>query len=120
MRGMNATTGKPIEGADHLRQSVADILLTPIGTRVGRRDYGSLLFELIDQPLNAVAKIRIYAAVALALNRWEPRLRLTQVTLSVAAAGGAALEVVGQRTDVPPPNSLTRLTVPLGTATFSA
>ena len=48
MIGMSAVTGKPLEGLDHLRQSIADILSTPIGTRVGRREYGSLLAELVD------------------------------------------------------------------------
>ena len=31
---MNRTTGRTIGDADHLRQSVADILTTPIGSRI--------------------------------------------------------------------------------------
>ena len=37
---MNRNTGKAITGVAHLTQSVADILLTPIGSRVMRRGYG--------------------------------------------------------------------------------
>ncbi len=49
--GMNAATGRNLTGLDHLHQSIADILSTPIGTRVMRRDYGSRLPELIDAPM---------------------------------------------------------------------
>ncbi len=46
--GMNSHTGLSISEADHIRQSVRDILLTPVGSRVMRREYGSLLSALID------------------------------------------------------------------------
>ncbi|EPD7661448.1 hypothetical protein ACSD1U_003074 [Escherichia coli] len=46
--GMNNTSGKAITDIDHLRQSVRDILLTPQGSRIARREYGSLLSALID------------------------------------------------------------------------
>ncbi len=52
MRGTDANTGKALSGLEHLRQSVRDILTTPIGTRVMRREYGSQLYALIDAPLN--------------------------------------------------------------------
>jgi hypothetical protein len=41
--GMSQRTGKAITDTDHLRQSVRDILLTPQGSRLARREYGSLL-----------------------------------------------------------------------------
>ena len=44
--GMNNTNGKVITDIDHLRQSVRDILLTPQGSRIARREYGSLLSSL--------------------------------------------------------------------------
>ena len=75
---MSAATGRAIDGEAHLRQSIADILTTPIGTRVMRRDYGSLLPELIDQPFNGATRVRGYGATATAISRWEPRLRLTR------------------------------------------
>ncbi|MGX2951279.1 GPW/gp25 family protein [Ursidibacter sp. B-7004-1] len=62
----------------HIRQSVADILLTPIGSRVMRREYGSQLFELIDRPLNMALALQIAAASVMALKRWEPRIEITR------------------------------------------
>lgn len=79
MRGTDAKTGKRLSGIDHLRQSIRDILTTPLGSRVMRRDYGSRLFDLIDNPLNDVTLVEIFAATAEALMVWEPRLRVTRV-----------------------------------------
>ncbi len=113
MRGMNAATGKPLEGEAHLAQSVARILSTPIGSRVGRRDFGSLLPELVDQPANPASRIRIFAATALALKRWEPRIKVTRVALEQPQPGVAIVVVEGTRTDSPRATLRTRLTVPL-------
>lgn len=113
MLGMNALTGAPLEGDAHLAQSIGHILETPIGSVPMLRDYGSLLFELIDQPGNMVNKIRLYAATALALLRWEPRLRLTQVKIERGTEPGQVIvSIDGHRTDRPV-NSFTRLTLPL-------
>ncbi|MFZ6875377.1 GPW/gp25 family protein [Undibacterium sp. Di27W] len=94
---MNINTGERLSGLAHLRQSIADILTTPIGTRVMRRDYGSLLFELIDQPLNGFTQVRLYVATAEALLKWEPRIKLTHVKLYRAdAPGKVIIELKGQ------------------------
>lgn len=123
MRGMDAATGKPLTGEAHLSQSIGRILSTPIGTRVGRRDFGSLLPELIDQPANPALRIRIFAATALALKRWEPRIRVTRVGLAQLEPGTATVVIDGIRTDQPRAASRTRITVPIASRsglTFTA
>ena len=79
MRGTDATTGKTLSGLDHLRQSIRDILTTPLGSRVMRREYGSRLFDLVDNPLNDATIIELFAATAEALLRWEPRIKVQRV-----------------------------------------
>ena len=76
---MHRATGRAIDLPEHIAQSVADIVTTPLGSRVMRRDYGSLLPLLLDQPDNAATQIRITSAVAGALMRWEPRVRLMRL-----------------------------------------
>ena len=99
---MDRHTGRPIAGADHLLQSIDDILSTPLGTRIGRRDYGSLVPEQLDQPNNDLGRLRVIAAAALALMRQEGRARVRRITLSAGAAAHAAvLTITGTRTDVP-------------------
>ena len=87
---MDRTTGRRITGMEHLKQSIADILTTPLGSRIERRTYGSLLPGLIDQPDNARTRLRCYAAIASALMNWEPRLRVTRVGMQSGAAPGQA------------------------------
>lgn len=111
---MDAATGRALEGEAHLRQSIADILSTPVGSRVMRRDYGSLLPELVDQPFNGATAVKLYGATASALMRWEPRIRLTRVNLAQGSHAGAfVLDLQGHRTDLPAANDYVRLTVPL-------
>lgn len=114
MTGMDAATGKPLAGTAHLAQSIGRILSTPIGSRVGRRAFGSALFQLLDGPLTAVTRVRVYAAVAIALAAWEPRLRLTRVGFEIAGAEGrATVTIEGWRTDGPAATELVRLSIPL-------
>ena len=114
MKGLSAATGREINGVEHLRQSIADVLFTPLGSRVMRRDYGSLLTELLDAPVNRSTTLKLYAATAMAIMRWEPRLILRRVSLAKGDAPGAfTLVLEGDRTDVPAPNAYARLTFPL-------
>ncbi len=116
MIGLSATTGRTLIGAAHMAQSIADILTTPIGSRVMRREYGSLLPDLIDAPFNHATRLQAYAAVAMALMRWEPRIRLSRVQLSLGEQPGQAyLDVEGSRTDSNEPLSL-RVPLTLGAA----
>lgn len=97
---MNINTGAAIGDTEHLRQSIADILTTPIGSRVMRRDYGSQLPDLIDWPTNAATRLQAYAATAMALIRWEPRIRLTRVELFLGEhAGQVVLDLDATRAD---------------------
>lgn len=107
MTGMSRTQGRSLERLAHIEQSIEDILTTPIGTRVMRRDYGSLLPELIDQPLSDALMLRVYAASVMAIKRWEPRVRVTSVARSVSTTqpGRAVLAVNGQTTDGQPINA---------------
>ncbi|MGE4323546.1 MAG: GPW/gp25 family protein [Sphingobium sp.] len=111
---MSASTGQSLDSTDHLVQSIADILGTPLGSRVMRRDYGSLLFSLIDQPLTAATAMLLRAATAVALRRWEPRLTIQRVTLGGdASAGQASITISGTRTDQIGTGARTTLTIPL-------
>ncbi|VFQ44382.1 GPW/gp25 family protein [Desulfoluna butyratoxydans] len=77
--GMDATTGRSITGDAHLRQSIADILSTRKGTRTMRRDYGSDVPRHVDRPLNRSTIVDIVADAAIALEKWEPRIRVERV-----------------------------------------
>ncbi|EPE1341509.1 GPW/gp25 family protein [Salmonella enterica] len=100
--GMSRNDGQVIADTDHLRQSVRDILLTPQGSRLARREYGSLLSALIDQPQNPALHLQIMSAVYVALNRWEPRLTLDSITINGNFDGSMVVELTGQRNNGAP------------------
>lgn len=113
MTGMARSSGATLDGLDHIKQSVADILATPIGSRVGRREYGSLLPDLIDQPMTPANILRVYAASAVAISRNEDRLALRRISLTAGDRPGAATIVIdAERTDAAA-NARTRLVLPL-------
>jgi phage baseplate assembly protein W len=80
---MDSETGRFLSELDHIRLSVRKIVTTPIGTRIERRDYGSLIPELIDAPINDRIRLLVMAATATAVIKWEPRIRPAKVTLAV-------------------------------------
>ena len=105
--GMSRATGEALTGLDHIRQSVRDILITPIGSRVMRRNYGSLLSALIDQPQNEALRLQIMSACYMAILQWEPRIKLTSISYEPAFNGGMAVEITGSHTDTAQDFSLT-------------
>lgn len=60
-----------------------------------RREYGSELYRLVDAPMNAGTLLRLYAATAEALQRWEPRFRVETVRAQSAEPGRVVLEITG-------------------------
>ncbi|SMC43095.1 hypothetical protein SAMN06297251_102137 [Fulvimarina manganoxydans] len=86
--GINRQVGRPLTGWEHVEQSIAVILTTPIGSRVMRREFGSEVPALIDRPMTNRVILAVYAATANALRRWEPRFRLTRCQLQQASLTG--------------------------------
>lgn len=94
--GVNADTGLALEGWPQVVQSIRKILTTAIGTRVMRREFGSELMSLIDAPMEGRVLLALYVATANAIARWEPRFRLSAVTLlQVDASGQVRLLLTG-------------------------
>ncbi|WP_448680224.1 GPW/gp25 family protein [Pseudomonas nicosulfuronedens] len=104
---MNRVTGNSLSTIEHIRQSIADILMTRIGTRCMRREYGSQLPDLVDQPFNDATRLRVYAATVMALMRWEPRLRISRVQFTgVSLQGGVVLLLEGTLVDSNEPQNI--------------
>ncbi|OYQ85400.1 GPW/gp25 family protein [Wohlfahrtiimonas chitiniclastica] len=91
---MNRITGNEIPMNQHIQQSIIDIITTRIGSRVMRREYGSLLPELIDRPANDENMMQLMSATVIALSIWEPRITATFVNFTpVSNAGLVDLEI---------------------------
>lgn len=96
MRGMSNKTGGYLDDLEHLKQSIVDVLTTPLGSRVVCRDYGSVLFQLVDQPVNKELFPKIYAAVASAIDKWEPRFKVEKIAINSIKEGHITLSLIGK------------------------
>jgi len=81
---MDRNTGYLLDEKNHILQSITDILTTQIGSRVMRRDYGSMLAEFIDSPNTASTHLQIISSVVMALSQFEPRINIIQANLEAS------------------------------------
>lgn len=94
MTGVSNIVGRQIGRSAHITQSVADIITTPIGERVMRRNYGSYVPQLVDHPATEANRLRLIAATAQAIMKWEPRTRVQRVNVNVDVQGRCGLHIV--------------------------
>lgn len=95
MIGTDRNTGELINGVEHLRQSLQDLLTTRKGTRIMRRDYGSDLPRLVDMPINRELIMDIIAETAGAIGEWEPRFNVTEVRITTITVSSVVIAVSG-------------------------
>lgn len=87
---MSSKTGLSLSSdKDHIKQSITDILTTPIGSRIMRRHYGSHLFSLIDSPFDEINRMQLIAATALALIQFEDRISIEAILINSAEKSGS-------------------------------
>ena len=89
MAFVDRRTGQEINEFKHITQSIEMILTTRVGSRVMRRDFGSELPILLDDPLTPETITAIYAETNVAIARWEPRVRIlgSRLDLDDASSG---------------------------------
>lgn len=114
MIGMNRHTGRRIDDeVEHIRQSISDILSTPVGSRIKMRAYGSLLPDLIDHPGNPANRLRLCAATIMAIVRWEPRIAVQSARVDFGIDGKVSIELDAVRRGGPRAGVPFNLVVPL-------
>jgi uncharacterized protein len=86
--GLNRRTGQVLTGWEHTLQSIGEIMSTAYGERVMRRDFGSIVPEIIDHNLTPDVMLRLVAGIAEGCIAYEPNFRLTDATLLALGADG--------------------------------
>jgi phage baseplate assembly protein W len=79
-------------GDASVRDAIAVILGTAPGERPMRPEFGCGVHDLVFESVDALTVGRIEREVRVALDRWEPRIDVTDVSVD-AADGGAELRV---------------------------
>jgi len=77
--GFDRTTFKPMIGFAHVVMNIHVIVITPLGARVMRRDFGSAIPALLGQSnVTEPALLRFCMALTLAIFLWEKRFAVRQ------------------------------------------
>lgn len=63
-------------------QNIKIILMTVKGSDIHRPEFGSDLYLFLDQPLTAIARGKIMAEIVEAVERWEPRVKIKNISLN--------------------------------------
>jgi phage baseplate assembly protein W len=73
-------------GAEKLKENVIHVLLTDLGERVMRREYGGGIRALVHDPNNDALRAIVQRQIAKGIQQNEPRVQVQSVT--VAQQGG--------------------------------
>lgn len=96
---INKNNGQTLETEEQsIQQSIDDIVSTPIGSRIMRREYGSLIPDLIDQPINDILILKCYSAIYTAILRWEDRINVSQILNTQLKENGLIFDLEGTST----------------------
>lgn len=102
------------EGETNIRESIAMILKTEPGERLGVPDFGAGLGRFLFEPNNAATHTRIQDAIAAALARWERRIQVELVDVAADADDPAsALATISYRLIATNARARLSLSVPL-------
>lgn len=94
--GIDRVTGGTVIGWEHVLQSIGDILTTTFGQRVIREWYGSTVPGLLGRLITPSEVVPFYAAIAAALEQWEPRFRIVEFQpVEVTRSGQLHVFLVG-------------------------
>lgn len=69
-------------GSEKLKENIIHVLLTEIGERVMRRDYGGGLRQLVHDPNNDALRAIVQHQIGKSLAQFEPRIQLQEVIVT--------------------------------------
>lgn len=100
--GTNRDTGAEIGGIPYLRQRLYDVINTPLGSLVGRRDFGSRFFELVDRNVDARFHMEAYIRLSDAINNPANGLedfRLSEMVVEREGPAHFSITIVGSTSE---------------------
>lgn len=97
-----------VDGDTAIRQSIYLIIMTVPGERVVRPTFGCRIHELIFDPINAQTAITAERYVQEAIHRWEPRIEVVDLDVSLGDydRGELIININYKHKDRPDPRSL--------------
>jgi phage baseplate assembly protein W len=91
---MDVQTGADVSGWPHVLNCIQDFFTTNFGERVMREWYGTAVPRFLGENMNTQTIVPFFAAIASAIEQWEPRFRLTRVTPQSVGRDGRLVVVM--------------------------
>lgn len=82
MAGVDAVTGKPLDGFEHVQQSLGKIFSTFQGSRVMREWFGNPGLRILGEPTSERTILLWYNILYMLIELFEPRYRVTQFVVN--------------------------------------
>ena len=82
MAGINATTGAPLEGFEHVLQSLEKIFNTPQGARVMREWFGNPGLKLLGENMTDDTILQWFNTLYMLVELFEPRFRIVSFSVN--------------------------------------
>lgn len=96
--GTHRDTGAVITGVDYLKQRLSDVINTPLGSLVARREFGSRMYELTDRNIDRRFYMDAYVRLSEAINKVENGLddfKLDEMSVSPEGNGQVSIDLMG-------------------------
>lgn len=81
-------------GEEDIEQAIRLILSTSPGERSMRPGFGCTVHDLVFETIDAAMVGRVDAAVRAALDRWEPRIEVTEIDFDLTRTREGRLDIV--------------------------
>jgi phage baseplate assembly protein W len=97
-QGTDRVTGKTLTGTPYLRQRLADVINTPLGSVVGARDFGSRIFEMVDHNVDRRFYMNVYVRLAESINNPANGLedfKLSEMTVESLGNNQLEFKIIG-------------------------
>lgn len=96
--GTDRESGRVISGVPYLRQRLADVINTPLGSLVARREFGSRMYEMTDRNIDRRFYMDAYVRLTQAVNNPANGLddfKLDEMTVSPTGDGRVEIGLTG-------------------------
>jgi phage baseplate assembly protein W len=90
MSGIDAETGRVLTGFDHVQQSLAKIITTPLGARVMREWFGNPGLRLLGENMTQSDILRFFATLWAVIELFEPRFKVRRFLVNTLSENGVA------------------------------
>lgn len=84
-----------VDNEKAIKNSLYNILTTPLGSRYRRPDYGSRLWQFIQEPSDDTTAFQLETYLVQSIERWEPRVQLIrdQTRVTPLPTGGFDIQI---------------------------